>query len=456
MSPPGLGGYELTYDVLHVGVDSVDSWRGGCTTHFVFEVLRDATERLHVRLLDYPLLVRLNPNIPWRTRGNGAVCLRLKIRSDEVATFERLLELRLRSYTDKFHDCDPAIALLYGELHGDFSTFYERALTRVVTLREAQDLAEEHDVKVIKTRSGLGLIGALAAIGSLTKGDYTYEVLAYREEGAPRLVDYDSVWALEFETWPYTFNNVDPETGRVLLTPHGPDPVLYGIRGEDPETLMKALSILRVRTKTVGRLLFRSNQGTDCHYMKVKSVEGAEPYSSISIEGRVASNPIVMKGGHVVFKLSDGKAEICCVAYEPSGIVRAVAEKLEEGDEVEVCGGLRRLPSSEVLSLNVEKLVVLRAREEVVEVNPPCPRCGKRLKSMGRCGGYKCKRCGFRSIDARKLLSKRSRSFMEGVYTPPPRSMRHLAKPLRRYGLEKKGLYEGEEMELRRVLALER
>ena len=28
--------------------------------------------------VDYPLLIRLNPNIPWKTRGNAAVCLRLR------------------------------------------------------------------------------------------------------------------------------------------------------------------------------------------------------------------------------------------------------------------------------------------------------------------------------------------------------------------------------------------
>jgi len=446
----------LSHDVLHVGVDSVDSWRGGCTTHFIFEVLRDVADRLDVKLLDYPLLVRLNPNIPWRTRGNGAVCLRLKVRSNEVEAFERLLELKLKSYTDGFYDCDPVVALLYGELHSDFSSFYEKALSRVVALREAHELAQKHDVKVIRMRSGLGLIGALAAIGSLTRGDYTHEILAYREEGAARLIDDNSVWVLEFETWPYTFNNIDPETGRVLLTPRGPDPVLYGVRGEDPQVLMKALRILRVYTRPIGYLLFRSNQGTDCHYMRVERVEEVEPYSSISIKGGVASKPKVIKGGHVIFKISDGREELYCAAYEPLGIVRRVAEKLEVGDQIEVCGGARRFPGLEVLSLNVERLVVLRAREEVVEENPSCPRCGKRLKSMGRSGGYKCKRCGFKSIDACKLLLRRSRSEVEGVYTPPPRSMRHLAKPLRRYGLEKEGFYECEEMELRRVLILER
>ena len=28
-------------------------------------------------LVDYPRLVRLNPNVPWKTRGNGAVALTL-------------------------------------------------------------------------------------------------------------------------------------------------------------------------------------------------------------------------------------------------------------------------------------------------------------------------------------------------------------------------------------------
>jgi len=28
--------------------------------------------------MDYPYLVRLNPNIPWKTRGNGAVCIHFK------------------------------------------------------------------------------------------------------------------------------------------------------------------------------------------------------------------------------------------------------------------------------------------------------------------------------------------------------------------------------------------
>lgn len=445
----------MSYDVLHIGVDSVDSWSGGCTTHFVFEVLKEVTKRFDVRLLDYPILARLNPNIPWKTRGNGAMCLRLKVRSHATSSIEELLALMLKSYTQSYYDCDPAIAILHGELHEDFSNFYEKALKRAVALHEALELAQKHDVKIVRTKSGLGLIGALAAIGSLTKGDYTFEVLAYREERGARLLDYDSVWIMEFETWPFTFNNIDPETGRVLLTPHGPDPVLYGVRGEDPQALFKALRLLKVYSKPTGHLMIRSNQGTDCHYLKVRKVSEIEPYSSILLKSEVASKPTVISGGHVIFKVSDGTDEIYCAAYKPSGDVKRASEKLEIGDEVEVYGGARRLPGLEALSINLEKIAVLKAREKVIELNPSCPRCRKRLKSLGRRGGYKCSKCGFKTTEASKLASGLLRRDVEGIYLPPARSMRHLAKPFRRYGLEKEGPYEIKEVDLRRVLIVE-
>ena len=33
--------------------------------------------RDEVDVIGYPKLVRLNPNIPWKTRGNGAVCIQI-------------------------------------------------------------------------------------------------------------------------------------------------------------------------------------------------------------------------------------------------------------------------------------------------------------------------------------------------------------------------------------------
>src|SRR5690348_17412068 len=61
--------------VLWIGVDDTDSLQGMCTTFLATEIVRDLT--LDLDLIGYPRLVRLNPNIPWKTRGNGAVCIRV-------------------------------------------------------------------------------------------------------------------------------------------------------------------------------------------------------------------------------------------------------------------------------------------------------------------------------------------------------------------------------------------
>src|SRR3989442_4328458 len=61
--------------VLWIGVDDTDSLQGMCTTFLATEIVRDLTEDYD--LIGYPRLVRLNPNIPWKTRGNGAICLRI-------------------------------------------------------------------------------------------------------------------------------------------------------------------------------------------------------------------------------------------------------------------------------------------------------------------------------------------------------------------------------------------
>src|SRR3989442_792705 len=59
--------------VLWIGVDDTDRLRSMCTTFLATESVRDLTGGFD--LIGYPRLVRLNPNIPWKTRGNGAICL---------------------------------------------------------------------------------------------------------------------------------------------------------------------------------------------------------------------------------------------------------------------------------------------------------------------------------------------------------------------------------------------
>ncbi len=60
---------------MQIGLDDTDSTKGGCTTYLA-AVLIEKLKEFNVQFFDYPALIRLNPNVPWKTRGNGALCLR--------------------------------------------------------------------------------------------------------------------------------------------------------------------------------------------------------------------------------------------------------------------------------------------------------------------------------------------------------------------------------------------
>ncbi len=427
--------------VAHLGLDDTDSPRGGCTT-YIAAILVEEFCQLGVDFLDYPNLVRLNPNAPWKTRGNGAVCLRFSCEPellDEVLA--RAVELVEREADLAFEETHPGVALLAGEVPLELRLFAKRAIRGLVSLEEALKLCARLDVRAVGFKLGRGLAGALAAIGEPLAGDHTYELLAYRtpeNRGKPRAVDASSVVAMDEATRPLTFNNYDLGTGRVLITPHGPDPVLLGIRGEAPEVVLKAFRMLKLGEPVERWAIFRTNQGTDAHLAR-RLVRELRPYLPAVVRGRVASVPVMLPGGHVVFRLSDGSGQVDCAAFRPSGRLAKVAHALWPGDLVEVAGGVKTGPQGQ-LTLNIEKLVVLELAEKRLPRNPRCPRCGKRMKSMGTGKGFRCPRCGHRDPKAQKEWVLVPRDVRPGLYLPPPRSQRHLTKPLRRYGLEKYGL----------------
>ena len=68
---------------LQIGFDDTDSPEGGCTTH-IAALLAEKLSLMGVVFMDYPNLIRLNPNVPWKTRGNGALCLRISCQEDSV------------------------------------------------------------------------------------------------------------------------------------------------------------------------------------------------------------------------------------------------------------------------------------------------------------------------------------------------------------------------------------
>ncbi|MEM2440702.1 MAG: DUF1743 domain-containing protein, partial [Candidatus Bathyarchaeia archaeon] len=239
-------------------------------------------------------------------------------------------------------------------------------------------------------------------------------------------------------TAPYTFNNIDHETGRILITPRGPDPILFGIRGESPEIVKKAFEIVKPLEPVERWVIFRTNHGTDSHLKRVKELSQLKPYHPVIAKGIVATEPRVVPRRHVIFAIEDQSACVDCAAYAPTGMVRKVASKLVVGDFVEVYGGVRPPSKKHPITINLEKLRVLKLAPKVVYHNPVCPQCGKRLKSIGRNKGFRCEKCGLRYPNLGKVSIKIKRDIDKGLYIAPPRSQRHLTKPFVRYGMEKR------------------
>jgi tRNA(Ile2)-agmatinylcytidine synthase len=427
----------------HIGLDDTDSTRGGCTT-YVAALLVEKLLQLSAEFIDYPSLVRLNPNVPWKTRGNGALCLRIQhdpalaeqIKTTAISLLEEHADFASRG-------TDPGIVFLTKpNIPEALTVFARNAVTGIVTLKEAVALIEKFGGEALGFNTCRGIIGALAAIGETFTGDHTYELIAYRTAekcGSKRQVDEASIFEMDKVTQPYTFNNVDTEKRRVIITPRGPDPILFGVRGETPETVKKAFAIIKPLEPVERWVIFRSNQGIDAHLQRAQALNQLKPYSSVIAAGIVFQNPRVVPLRHVIFSIKDDIGEVDCAAYEPTGALRKIAMQLIVGDSVEVYGAVRKAASGKPLTVNLEKIRVTALAPKMSYENPLCTKCCKRLKSMGKNQGFRCDRCGSKFTGLTKTAVNVERALKTGLYVTAPRSQRHLTKPLRRYGLEKRG-----------------
>jgi tRNA(Ile2)-agmatinylcytidine synthase len=427
---------------LQIGFDDTDSPNGGCTTH-IAATLAEKLSKMGASFKDYPNLIRLNPNVPWKTRGNGALCLRITCPENTVNRIKKtVLETIKTNSRLSYGGTDPGIVFLLGDTPQQIKDFAKKAEQQIVTIDEALNLANQVGAEAVRFKKGRGVIGGLAAIGEDLTGDHTFELITYRMPenlGEPRKVKESSVKTMDKQL-PLTFSNVDPETDRILITPRGPDPILYGVRGETAETVKQAHEIIRQDEQVERWMIFRTNQGTDAHLRNVSAVKEIQPYNPVVAEGVVSKMPRVIQGGHTIFAIKDATGEVDCAAYAPTGRLCKASRKLVAGDKVTVFGGVRPSSPSHQLTINLEKMLILKLVPQSSFVNPVCPECGKRMKSMGRNQGFRCGRCGFRSSELKKMQVNHERGLEKGLYITSPRSQRHLTKPFSRYGREKSGV----------------
>jgi len=412
-----------------IGIDDTDSNEGMCTTYLGALLLDEL--QAYGTIETMPLLVRLNPTIPYKTRGNAAVALKLKTDFPEKVISHVLFRIEELAHMG-CEKTNPGVVFILEEDYESFKpilrSFLKKAIRDVIEIREAKSLISKFGISSRGFKNGRGLIGALAACGAMLNPeelDSTFEHLAYRQKdkwGTPREIEKASFFEADRETYPETWDTVDLKNRLVVCVPHSADPVLFGIRGESPEIVSKAAGV--IRAEPVERFaVYRTNQGTDMHLLPATGIAEIRDMHSYRLEGMVSAVPKTICGGHVFFPIKDSRGEeIDCATFEPTKNFRELIRKLIPGDRVILSGSVT---SS---TLNIEKIEIKTLAPLYIEENPECPDCKKHMKSAGQGQGFRCKKCGTQA--SLKIRHQIERDIKTGLYEVPPCARRHLAKPL--------------------------
>jgi tRNA(Ile2)-agmatinylcytidine synthase len=430
---------------MYVAVDDTDSVNGNCTTFLATEIISELCKELD--LIGHPRIVRLNPATPWKTRGNASLTMRFgrgkgkrayvaNIAGKDIFCFEdatafepdedQILK-KIIPLIEKRSEPDSDPGLVVSRKKPSQSMYWKGVRT---ILNKSDAEAEIQRIGAFKYEAGCGrgIIGATCGMAWRPR-DSTFELLTYRPEGrwgTERIFEPRSIREVE-TALRSTFNSWEERTEKVAMVPGTPCPIMYGLRGDDIQELMKGKDI--IQNEPIERwIIFLTNQGTDDHV--INDPKKLVPNQSYYIEGKVVKSRHI-SGGHVLTEMDTKFGTMTVGAYEPSKEFRYLFDNLSEGDSVGVIGELREEPRT----LNAEKVHVIKVSEKYDKIsNPMCPGCGRTMESVGKGKGYRCRKC--HSSSAQPQTRKAVRWVTEGWYEPPAAARRHLSKPLKRAGEE--------------------
>jgi tRNA(Ile2)-agmatinylcytidine synthase len=400
-----------------IGVDDHDSPIGGCTTHFS-TILINYFIKNNIHILDFPYLIRLNPNIPWKTRGNAAI----RINVDFDGTKKELADMvwsKSLEYVKEVskgleYNRKPGVAIIDLEKSPELYNFYVKTVSDVIPIDLAVKVSEKIGAEI---RGYRGIIGSLAAIGF--KGNITYELLTYRYQeyfGKKREIDYETVIQFDNGNFPLAFANYDYIKKNPLILSHGNDPVLYGIRGVEIDPLILGLNTIKVKEPIYNAMIFKSNQGTDAHLIK----SGDKTYQTFKGECEIREVKI-LSGGDVLISCNNLKVMI----YKETGELNLAAKMLTHGDEIEIIGAIK--PSSTFGKIIEAERIRIIKLQSTKKKNPRCPKCDGPSESVGKNKGFRCKKCGYRFFSEKENIII-SRNLSLGIYQA--RYYRHLTRPI--------------------------
>ncbi|MEM1578118.1 MAG: tRNA(Ile)(2)-agmatinylcytidine synthase [Archaeoglobaceae archaeon] len=411
---------------LWIGIDDTDSRKGMCTTYIAL-LLMEELKKVG-KVFGFPRLVRLNPTIPFKTRGNGAVSFLVDVELENAMEIAKEIVMQYAELEDE--NTNPGVVFVREEKASELEEFARKAITDVLSIEEAFEILERHRIPYLKFKNGRGLIGALASVGARFE-DFVYELIAYRfpeRFGKPRIYEKESFYEVDFHFYPAIFDTVDWCNDVVMAVPGTPCPVLFGLRGESVKALLKATEI--VKTEPWQRsAIFVTNHATDMHI----TTGEIRNFRSYKIRGEVTKKPYEIVGGHVFVEIKTDSGNLKCAAFEPTKQFRNVVRSLLPGDIVEVYGSVKKD------TLNLEKMNILKIEDQIVEFNPICQKCGKRMESAGKQQGFRCRNC--KTLAYEKIKVKMPRKIDTGFYEVPPCARRHLTKPLIRMDVPKRHVF---------------
>ncbi|AEM38031.1 domain of unknown function DUF1743 [Pyrolobus fumarii 1A] len=422
--------------LLAIALDGADSPSGGCTTHLASLIFLRLALRENLTPADYPWLVRLNPSIPMKTRGNGSVTLWFSTDSVERARRAAMIARdMLVEYAESTGSKTKAsiVAILFSDealprREHTLTRLYYDALTRLVPIKHAWEALNKLklDGAEVLVAEGNSIVGALAGVGARLDFDHTFELLVYmppRLWGTRPQLEQDAVRKLDHVLGFYGIASIDYATGRALIQPHGPDPVLAGVRSDTPEALANSLQFVP-REFYTHAIIYRSNQHTGVH-IRDDLVEHIKPYDCIRLHG-VLGNTRIIGGGHVIAQFCDDSGCIDAAFYRETGELRHIASRLLWARvTLEGCVRVHRGR----LTVNVERLVILDGVVRYEHLAPPCPKCNARTTRV-RDSVYKCSECGtiVYGVKGVEVIERLPRMIVE----PPPSAWHHLYMPLAR------------------------
>jgi tRNA(Ile2)-agmatinylcytidine synthase len=429
--------------VTVIGLDDTDSRETGmCTTYAAHRLAERVTATGGT--VERVVLVRLNPAVEYKTRGNAALAIHCDI---DPAAVEPLLEDILDLAHDEDPLTNPGAVVAPGEPERVPAAVRDHARAAVceqLAPESANTVLDGTDWTRQARGNGRGLVGAVAAAGAWAAfDDWTYECLSYRESaqwGTDRVVDTESVFAAAAEGYPAVWDTVDQNSGYPVAVPRTPCPILHGIRGDDPDAV-EAVATAIDSEPVAARRTFVTNQGTDAH-LRSAPLDAVDEGGAYRVDGRVTSEPETRPGGHVFFTISDGDRNgatdgdgaldsadttLACAAFEPTKQFRESVRALRDGDRVTVCGEVSDG------TLKLEKFAV-RDLVTTERVPPTCPGCDRSMASAGADQGYRCRDCG--TSHPSKTDQPLDRSLEAGWYEVPPVARRHIARPLVRGGFD--------------------